>query len=129
MALRISLYLLLALAVGIYPESSYASCSDRKIRSLADQGNTISAIAEWCEKSSRYVNRILNEDTGDMEKEEDRVNSLAPSGTAISSCGCWGAAFPGAQIPDNRCQSGYAIARACTAMCQAGGAMWQTYCQ
>lgn len=129
MALRIAPYLLLTLAFGIYPASSYSSCSDNRIRSLADQGNTISAIIERCDKSRSYVNRVLDGDIDEMKEEEEDVNSLAPSGTTISSCGCWGPALPGAQIPDNRCQSGYAIAHACNAMCQTGGLMWQTYCQ
>lgn len=121
MKLRVSQHLLLILVLGGYSASSYASCSDSKIRSLANQGHTNTAIAEKCNQSKFYINSVLE------EEEED--GSLLPSGTAVSYCGCWGSAFPGAQISDNRCESGVAIAHACNAMCQNGSLMWQTHCQ
>lgn len=128
MTLRISVFLIFIFAIGFYPASSYA-CSDSRIRSLADQGNTISSIAERCDKSRSYVNRVLDSDMEEMEEEEEEEPAGAPSGTQVSGCGCWGPAMPGARIPDNRCQSGVAIAQPCNAMCQTGGLMWNTYCQ
>lgn len=124
MTLRISIFLIFTFAIGFYPASSYA-CSDKRIRSLADQGNTVSSIAERCDKSRSYVNRVLGDDIEEPEEEP----AGAPSGTQVSGCGCWGPAMPGARIPDNRCQSGVAIAQPCNAMCQTGGLMWNTYCQ
>lgn len=127
MTLSISIFLLFTFAVGFYPASSYA-CSDSQIRSLADQGNTISSIAERCNKSRNYVNRVLDGEMEEIEEEEENRQAL-PSGTQVSGCGCWGPAMLGARIPDNRCQSGVAIAQSCNAMCQSGGLMWNTYCQ
>jgi hypothetical protein len=50
------------------------------------------------------------------------------SGTALTQCGCWGVAPPGATRPAPECSSGQATPRACSGACPAGGVPWADTC-
>ncbi|CAI8813729.1 putative LysM domain-containing protein [Pseudomonas chlororaphis] len=132
MLIRNIFYFLLSAVVALYTLAAFAAdCSESRIRSLAEKGQTIHAISEKCDVSTSYVKHVIKNDSdSDSDLPSPRPdNHLAPSGTAVSPCGCYGNAYQGAQIPDNRCQSGTAVVSFCNAMCSAGGYMWQTYCQ
>ena len=51
------------------------------------------------------------------------------SGKVLRSCGCHGFVSPGAEEPDDRCQSGWSKAIACSGWCAAGGMPWKIVCQ
>jgi hypothetical protein len=126
--------LLLPLAFG-FATSARADCSEKHIRALHDKGKTVAAIAEQCGMSRADVSAALKSDSDDDDQGDDDIDDSSahhaglPPGSRIVGCGCWGYVPAGAGQPNRRCASGYEEARACPAMCPAGGAPWARVCQ
>jgi len=111
----------------IAPAALAAECSDKRVRRLADQGETIESIAEKCELDEEEVQEII-----DSEPEPPIVNGgygTLPSGTPVGQCACWGYVDPSHQQSQSMCRSGVAVPRACNIPCAAGGLAWQGVCK
>ena len=106
--------------------SAQAACSDKKVKRLSADGNTVAEIAKACKMDEDDVQDVLG-DEPDPEPKPDAKKGL-PSGAPVGQCGCWGPADPSYRQPANQCRSGYAHPQACNAVCPAGGLMWQGVC-
>lgn len=128
----------LAIAMVALPGVAAESCSDRKVKRLSRQGNTVASIARTCEMDADDVRDILEEDESDTEPDTSsqaparppipQESRRFPPGTPLAPCGCWGPASPSDRQPNNTCSSGYAMPRMCPQMCPAGGFAWQGVC-
>jgi len=110
-----------------------ADCTEAKVKRLARAGNTVAAIATQCDMSRSDVRDIIEGDESDGDSSPapnpgSRRSSGYPQGTPVGQCGCWGPANPGARVPQQQCQSGYARPQMCPAVCPMGGYMWQGVC-
>lgn len=111
---------------------AFAECSDRRVKRLAKDGQTVASIAKTCDMSRREVTDILNEsdDAGETRDSGNRQTASPglPSGREITGCGCWGYT-DGRPFQDQRCQSGMAMPSMCPIGCPMGGFAWRGICQ
>lgn len=133
----------LILALGlIMAGSSYAECSDAKVKRLHDRGDTIRSIAETCDMEKHEIREILSVppkgsggrkgggsgDGGDGGDSGDSGDKL-PSGTDLGQCGCWSVIHASARRPAPQCQSGVARPLPCPGWCPPnGGSPWRDTC-
>ena len=108
-----------------------AECSDRRVKRLLRQGNTVASIAHTCEMSKEEVQYFLDEEEEydqpqNGDEYDDRVR--LPSGTPVGQCGCWGYVSPDMRQPHPRCRSGYAKPSICGGQCPTGGYAWVGVC-
>lgn len=115
----VSLFLMMCGFTGL----TLADCEVGTIRDLAEQGKTIKAIGSFCDMEVAEVKTALRDDPDPVD------NNKITSGKPSAPCGCWGAAAPGAIFPDQNCQSGYAAATMCAALCPMGGYQWRGICK
>jgi hypothetical protein len=120
---RILQLVTLLLMLGLWWTSADAECSEKKVKRMSKEGNTIASIARTCNISKEDVQSILNDD--DNEKEG---TSGLPPGTPLAQCGCWGFVDPRSRQPQPECQSGYARPSPCSALCPGGGYAWRGVC-
>ena len=126
---------LFLLICGMIPMAK-ADCSSAHIRDLSNRGKSVATIARQCGMSEQDVSAALKpdeEDSGDESDDGDRRPHQAtprlPSGSQISTCGCWGFVGAGAGQSNPSCASGYEHAVACPGVCAAGGMPWARVCQ
>lgn len=136
----------LMLGILLHPALGLAQCSDEEVRRYHEKGNTIAGIAELCDMEPEEIRDLLRprrELRGSSQgsattrsgSEEDEggwgesPRQGLPPGQPVMQCGCWGNVYPGAQFPNQACQSGYAVAAACPAYCPTGGYMWYAACR
>lgn len=102
-----------------------ADCSDQKVMRLAQNGETVNAIAQKCDMTRSKVRDIIES----IDDEPDQKPDLGlPVGSPVGQCGCWGFADPNGQVPHPRCKSGYAHPEMCQTMCPMGGFAWRGVC-
>ena len=110
---------------------SSAECSDRRVKRLLRQGNTVASIARACEMSKEEVQYFLDEeDEYNQPQNVDNYDDRAglPSGTPVGQCGCWGYVSPDMLQPHPLCRSGYAKPSICGWQCPTGGYAWVGVC-
>ena len=103
-----------------------ADCSDQKVKRLAQNGETVTAIAQECDMTRSEVRDII--DGEDDEPTAPQVGGKLPTGSPVGQCGCWGFADPNGQVSHPRCKSGYAHPEMCQAPCPMGGFAWRGVC-
>lgn len=108
----------------VSPASAHADCTDARVKRLADQGETLTAIARECDMSKDEIRDILD---AEAERDDEDRDGL-PSETPIGDCGCWGYVDPSYRQPHPQCESGYAKPSICPGLCPAGGYPWRGVC-
>lgn len=125
---------MLAAGLLLLMAADAAACSDRKVRRLADRGETVQAIASECDMDEDNVRDIIDaEPAPGGKKKKPNGGSVTPgaglpSGTPLGQCGCWGYVSPGAQQESPQCSSGYARPQMCPGWCSGGGSPWVGVC-
>lgn len=106
-------------------EPLHAACTNHQVKTMAQNGATISHIARKCHMSKDDVNDIVDDDT-----DEDLTSAVGlPPGTPLGECGCYGYVSPNFQQPAPQCRSGVAAVQMCNMMCPAGGYAWRGVCK
>jgi hypothetical protein len=122
----------LLVAALVYAASAGATCSDTRIKQMAQNGETIAAIANSCEMDKDDVRKILNDEasSGEASKSIGADTDLLPPGTPVEQCGCWGPFNLAVRQPHPRCQSGYTQPKVCGGvLCTFDGNYeWQRVC-
>lgn len=130
-----------ALGMAALPGVAHSACSESAIHRYHGQGKTLRVIADRCEMEIDEVKAVLADEEADADDSADTVRPATPRpqprprpgtyppGAPVSQCGCWGAIWPGQQIPNNMCSSGTSVVVACQMQCPGnGGNMWYTIC-
>ncbi|EPK0122710.1 hypothetical protein [Klebsiella variicola] len=117
---------LLVLAISGLPFICDAQCENNTIKDLAKGGNKPEDIAKACNMSVKEVLAAMN--TTPNQPPTSPTPQKLPQNTPLAQCGCWGPVNLQVQVPAQQCQSGYAVAQLCNAMCPAGGYMWHGVC-
>lgn len=114
--------LLGAFALPLVPLMASAECSERTVKQMAREGETVASIARSCSISKDKVQSILDDD---RKTTDDRG---LPSGVSVGQCGCWGYADPSMRQRHPKCRNGYARPQMCNAICPGGGFAWKGVC-
>lgn len=120
-----------ALALLVPIAHAQAQCTVSEVMELAENGSTVTEIAEECEISKREVNKILkSRDGADRRPPKTEVQDAngAPPGTPLAPCACWGAVAPTLRQPAAACASGFAQPQMCNIACPMGGYAWRGVC-
>jgi len=120
--------------LGLLCHSAYsqaAECSDSKVRRLSNKGETAKSIADACDMDIEDVKALLKRRSRPKPEEaSDEIDDDKglPRGTPLSVCACWGPVSVNHRESAPNCRSGFAVPRACPAMCPSGGYAWQGVC-
>lgn len=111
------------IALLLLTSEAHASCSDAKVRRLANQGQTIASIAKMCDMDEDDVADALDAVGGG-----GGAGGQKSTGEPVGQCGCWGPASSTQLVPHPACGSGFARPQACQQMCPSGGYAWRGVC-
>ena len=106
-------------AALFYAASAGATCSDTRIKNMAQNGQTIAAIAKSCEMDKDEINKVINDEPSSPEaspRDEASKGGLPP-GTPVDECECRGQVNLSVRQPLPRCQSGYVLTAVCGGFC------------
>lgn len=122
---------LLVLVISGLPFICDAQCKKDTITDLANGGSKPEAIAKTCNMSVKEVLAEMSDAPNLPSPPQNTPQNppqKLPQNTPLAQCGCWGPVNLQAQVPAQQCQSGYAVAQLCNAICPAGGYMWHGVC-
>ncbi|WP_454674178.1 hypothetical protein [Achromobacter pestifer] len=126
--------MLLFVLFAAYSGGAVAACTDKKIRSMSDEGKSVKAIAKTCAMPQAKVQAVIDSDDSDDTAAASALDATPaikklPSGAGLASCDCQGTVPYGDKAPELRCQSGVSIATPCAGYCPPRGiAPWRRVC-